>query len=113
MGRIGKVQKNDKGRLVQMMAREIVLECEKTHTHQKMAEICGTTSTTISRWKERGKADANKIEPLIALIDKEKQNQSDGSNAVVPNKSLESVPMEDLLKEIKRRGFNFTLTIDE
>lgn len=115
---VGKVERNEKGRMIQMMDREIVLECEKKYTPQKMAQICGATPTTIGRWKERGRADAEKIKPLLSLLNIIKPDDAEithhgGKQGEHFENALQSAPMEELLKEIKRRGFNLTLTIED
>lgn len=83
-------------------AKEIVEAGEKQGlSHQEMAEICGVSLGTISRWKTVGRARSRAIAPLENQIKESPKSQ---------RKFLDEASLEDLANRARELGFRITFS---
>ena len=83
-------------------AKEIVEAGEKQGlSHQEMAEICGVSLGTISRWKTVGRARSRAIAPLENQIKEGPKSQ---------RKFLDEASLEDLANRARELGFRITFS---
>lgn len=84
-------------------AREVVFEAEKAGlTQKKMAEICGVSAVTISRWKILGVARTSAISRLKRYLNANPLNSE--------RKYLDEASLEDLAERARQLGFRITFT---
>jgi len=83
-------------------AREIVGRGEKLGlSNKEMAEICGVSPVTISRWKITNRANSNvisELEEYVEQLSEKKENR----------KYLNEATLEDLAKRARQLGFRIT-----
>ena len=83
-------------------AKEIVEAGEKKRlSHQKMADICGVSLGTISRWKTVGRARSRAIAPLEDEIEESPESQ---------RKFLDEASLEDIADRARELGFRITFS---
>ena len=83
-------------------AKEIVEAGEKMGlSHQEMADICGASLGTISRWKTVGRARSRAIAPLENEIEESPESQ---------RKFLDEASLEDLADRARELGFRITFS---
>jgi transcriptional regulator with XRE-family HTH domain len=87
-------------------AREVVEAGEQAGlSHEEMADECGVSVGTISRWKTVGRARSKAIAPLVRKFGRELN--------IDPNKKrkyLDEASLEDLAARALQLGFRTTFT---
>ena len=85
-------------------AKEIVEAAEKAGlTQKRMAEICGVSQVTISRWKVLGMARTSAISPLQNYLENPQARET-------TRKYLDEASLEDLAERARQLGFRISLT---
>lgn len=85
-------------------AREIVIAGEKAGlSHKEMAEICGVSAVTISRWKITRRA-------RTSVISKLERHLNSLNNSPENRKYLDGTNLEDLAERARQLGFRATFT---
>jgi len=70
-------------------------------SHEDMAELCGVSVGTVSRWKTVGRARTKAIAPLIKRLKKDSPGQK---------KYLDEASLEDLAERARQLGFRVSFT---
>ena len=92
-------------------AKEIVKAAEDMGlTHEKMAEICGVSLTTIYRWKKKGRARSTPISYLENYIGIDSKQGSATKPHPKRRKYLDEASLEELAGRALELGFKTTFT---
>lgn len=88
-------------------AKEIVEAAEgQGYSHQEIADICGVSLGTVSRWKTVGRARSN----VIARLEQKLKGSLPTEPLNSGRKYLDEASLEDLAERARQLGFRVSFT---